>query len=122
MINKNPFYILGVSTRDNRQKIVEMAEEKSLEIDEELCQKAQSTLITPSKRVEAEIDWFPGISPSKIEKILFNLNSGNTEEIDQHGLSPLPQVNTLLEILQSKKIKFSSSKLKIFVEDIVHAL
>ena len=89
MINQNPFYILEVTTRDSRQKIVEMAEEKSLELEEDVCQKAQSSLTTPSKRITAEVDWFPGVSPSRIEKILASLNTGNIDEVKQYGLPNL---------------------------------
>jgi hypothetical protein len=121
MINKNPFYILEVTTRDKRQKIVEMAEEKSLEIDEEVCQTAQSVLIIPSKRLNAEIDWFPGVSPSRVKKILSKLNSGNIEEIEQYGLPPIAKVNILLEVLQNESIKFSKSSLKNIINEIVDA-
>ncbi len=122
MINKNPFYILELTTRNNRQKIVEMAEDKSLEIDEDVCQNAQSTLTTPSKRITAEVDWFPGVSPARIEKILSSLNTGNMDEVEQYGLTSLAQVNILLEILHSDKINLSMIKLKAVVEDIVGAL
>ncbi len=121
MIKKNPFYILGITTRDNRQKIVEMAEDKSLELDEDVCQSAQSVLTTPSKRIDAELDWFPGISPGKVEKILSTLNVQSVDELDLYGLPPLPQVNILLEFLRNDKVIFSPNELKRVVEDIVNA-
>ena len=121
MLSTNPFYIMEVTTRDNRQKIVEMAEDKSLELDEDICQAAQSTLTTPSKRIEAEVNWFPGISPGKVKKILFFLNAHSVDEIDMYGLPPLSQVNILLELLHNDKITFSPNELKRLVEDIVNA-
>jgi hypothetical protein len=44
---------LGVTTRDDRRRIVELAEEKSLELDHEVCQKARSDLTNPRTRLSA---------------------------------------------------------------------
>ena len=43
-LHQTPFAILGVTTRDDRRRIVELAEEKSLELDHDVCQKARSDL------------------------------------------------------------------------------
>lgn len=67
---ENPFYILGATTRDNRKRILELAEEKSLVTDPALCNKAKTELITPSKRISAELAWFPGLSPRNAENVL----------------------------------------------------
>lgn len=67
---ENPFYILGATTRDNRKRILELAEEKSLVTDPALCNKAKTELITPSKRINAELSWFPGLSPRNAENAL----------------------------------------------------
>ena len=67
---ENPFYILGATTRDNRKHILELAEEKSLITDPALCNKAKTELITPSKRISAELAWFPGLSPRNAENVL----------------------------------------------------
>lgn len=64
-LNKSPFAVLGVTTRDDRRRIVELAEEKSLELDHELCQKARSDLTNPRTRLSAEIAWLPGVSREK---------------------------------------------------------
>ena len=45
----------------SRSTIHEQAEEKSFDIDENLCKKAENILINPKKRLEAEISWFPGL-------------------------------------------------------------
>ena len=101
MIKENPFYILEVSTRDTRQKIVEMAEDKSLELDEELVQKAQSNLVTPSRRLTAELDWFPGVAPARISKIIDALDSGNLGQINQYDLPVLAHINFYIELLEN---------------------
>jgi hypothetical protein len=62
-ILRNPFCLLGVSPRDDRQRIVEAAEEKSLALDGEICAKARSDLTHPRNRLAAELAWLPGITP-----------------------------------------------------------
>ncbi|MCZ2154423.1 MAG: hypothetical protein LC114_11080 [Bryobacterales bacterium] len=69
-LHANPFWILGVTTRDDRRKIVEMAEERSLHIDHDLCQKARSDLTNPRARLSAEMAWMPGVAPSAAEKLV----------------------------------------------------
>src|SRR3546814_8022812 len=54
-LHQTPFAILGVTTRDDRRRIVELAEEKSLELDHDVCQKARSDLTNPRTRLSAEI-------------------------------------------------------------------
>src|SRR3546814_4435109 len=60
-LHQTPFAILGVTTRDDRRRIVELAEEKSLELDHDVCQKARSDLTNPRTRLSAEIAWLPGV-------------------------------------------------------------
>lgn len=58
----NPFYILGASPADNKQRLCELAEEKSLLLDADAIAKAHNILMNPQKRLIAEISWFPGAS------------------------------------------------------------
>ena len=46
-LHQSPFAVLGVTARDERRRIVELAEEKSLELDHDVCQKARSDLTNP---------------------------------------------------------------------------
>ena len=52
----NPFRILGASLRDNRQKILELADDMSLVNDADLCMEARAELTNPRKRLKAEMD------------------------------------------------------------------
>jgi hypothetical protein len=61
-----------VTTRDNRKRIVELAEEKSLELDHDVCQKARSDLTNPRTRLSAEIAGFR-VSPRKASQLVENL-------------------------------------------------
>ena len=60
----NPFCLLEASTRDNRQRILELYEERSLKLDPRECQRARSDLTNPRKRLSAEVSWLPGLEPS----------------------------------------------------------
>ena len=42
-LHQSAFAVLGVTTRDNRKRIVELAEEKSLELDHDVCRKHAPT-------------------------------------------------------------------------------
>src|SRR3546814_8488823 len=68
-LHQMPFAILGVTTRDDRRRIVELAEEKSLELDHDVCQKARSDLTNPRNRLSTEIAWLPGVSPRKASQL-----------------------------------------------------
>ena len=57
----NPFYILKCMPESSRATIHEQAEEKSFDLDENLCKEAENILLNPKKRLEAEISWFPGL-------------------------------------------------------------
>ncbi len=66
----NPFFVLGVTTRDDRRRIMELAEEKSLLSEEKATAEASSALTNPRKRLAAEVGWFPGMSPSRVSELL----------------------------------------------------
>ena len=54
---ENPFHILSASPRDNRRRIMELADERSLLLDSGKCMQARSDLTNPRKRLSAEIAW-----------------------------------------------------------------
>ena len=58
-LRHNPFYILGASMTDNKRRIMELAEEKSLFGDEEAVEEAKTILLDPIRRIDAELSWFP---------------------------------------------------------------
>ncbi len=111
MIFENAFYVLGATTRDSRQKIVELAEEKSFELDEEQCQKARSDLTMPRIRLIAELNWFPGVSPRKIETILSKIQNNAKDVIHTDGLPEIARINLLGAILDNKNFNLSNGEL-----------
>ena len=49
----NPFYILSATTRDNKQKILELAQEKSLILEPAIVIEARNTFTNPRIRITA---------------------------------------------------------------------
>lgn len=74
-LTSNPFHILGAKMTDDRRRIVALAKEKSFGGDEEAVREAQSILLTPRKRLAAEIAWLPGVEPERIGELLWGLHS-----------------------------------------------
>ena len=57
----NPFYILKCLPESSKSTILEQADNRSFDIDEQRCTDAKNILLNPKKRLEAEICWFPGL-------------------------------------------------------------
>lgn len=74
-LKQSPFHLLGATTRDDRRRIVELAEEKSLTLDGDVCTKARSDLTTPRNRLAVEIAWLPGVSPNSARVLVGNLHN-----------------------------------------------
>ena len=85
MLNKNAFFLLGVSPRDNQETIADAFDEKASDgvHDEALLHQAHRTLMASKSRLAAEVSWFPDITPKlakKIsEKIEFNFNKSQAD-------------------------------------------
>lgn len=94
-ITQNPFYILGATPRDDKQKIFELAEERSLHHDLHACQQARSDLGHPKKRLSAEIAWLPGLGPARIKDILALLDTSTADLIGIGKLPSLTRTNIL---------------------------
>ena len=95
-ILKNPFHILGATTRDNRHRIIELAEERSLLSDADECMAAQGILIHPLKRISAEVAWLPGVDLSTSDEVLKRLDSPNQNLLNITGLTHIARANLLV--------------------------
>ena len=89
---KNPFHILGATTRDNRHSIMELADERSLLSDADACMEAQSILITPRRRISAEVAWLPGVDPS-FYGLLFRYLESPNEDLPNITMAPIASAN-----------------------------
>ena len=100
-IKENPFYVLGATPRDNRQKIQELVDEKSLSLDMSVCVEARSVLTNPRRRLAAELSWFPGVSIKQMRTVVKELES---QELTPETLERLPALagfNAILAYLAS---------------------
>ena len=90
----NPFYLLEVSPKDKRTTIISKAEEKAFFLEDGSCEVAQATLLNPSKRLLAELDWFLDVDEKKVEKISKCI--AESKAISTECLSPISKINALL--------------------------
>lgn len=93
---KNPFHILGATTRDNRHRIMELEEERSLLSDSDECRAARETLINPRKRISAEVAWLPGVDPETSAEVLRHLDAPNQNFLNITGLNHIARANLLV--------------------------
>ncbi|WP_244273754.1 hypothetical protein [Acidovorax soli] len=114
-LHQSAFAILGVTTRDNRKRIVESAEEKSLELDHDVCQKARSDLTNPRTRLSAEIGWLPGVSPRKASQLVENLVNDPMAIRQESGLPTLAHLNLLAAAFEAVDGKHDADDLAEFI-------
>src|SRR5690606_5323258 len=117
VLHQSAFSVLGVSTRDNRRRIVELAEEKSLELDHDVCQKARSDLTNPRTRLGAEIAWLPGVSPRKAGQLVESLLNDPMAIREESGLPTLAHLNLLAAAFEAVDGKHDPDDLAGFIMD-----
>ncbi len=78
MLQNNAFFILDVTTRDDKESIAESFDEKAADgdHDETTLHQAQRTLMASKSRLEAELSWFPDLAPKNVKKIAEKIDSG----------------------------------------------
>jgi len=64
-LRRAAFGLLGATTRDKKQRILELEEDQSLSLDPGQCSKARQDLTSPRSRLAAELEWLPGLSPKR---------------------------------------------------------
>lgn len=94
-LQTNPFSILKLSTRDNSHKIVEAAEERSLFLENDVCQKARLDLTNPRMRLSAEVAWMPGVAPRLTETLIETLIQNPLSSRVEANLPQLAQANLM---------------------------
>ena len=119
-LQQNPFALLGVTTRDDRRRIVELAEERSLELDHEACQKARSDLTSPRMRLNAEMAWLPGVSPRKAQQLVSALHSDPMSIREESGLPTLAHMNLLAAAFEAVDGNDSSEDVAEFIQEMAY--
>jgi tetratricopeptide (TPR) repeat protein len=71
-LRTSPFYLLGVSPRDNRATIAQATETAISEgvLDEVVATRAQQVLMSPRLRLGAELSWLPGLAPNRVKLLI----------------------------------------------------
>lgn len=105
---ENPFYILGLTTRDSTQRIIEACDEKSLTLDSDICTRYRTMLIQPRNRIALEISWLPGIAPFRALNLLEKVKTDPRDLFNSvKGLDPLVKCNALTALLKHHNFKES---------------
>ena len=109
IFNDNPFWILDASPRDSKRILHDKAENKSFELPEELCRNAENRLLNPQKRLEAELSWFPGISPKKakelVEQVELDAQNGYYDSVFFSDFDDLVYANALALFLSRVSVQ-----------------
>ena len=92
---QNPFYILNATPRDNRRRIMELADERSLMLNSSKCTQARSDLTNPRKRLSAEVAWLPGIGPKRAVEVLALIEPSPPELLSIDKLTSVARANLL---------------------------
>ncbi|WNJ99972.1 hypothetical protein L2D14_00770 [Thalassospiraceae bacterium LMO-JJ14] len=92
---ENPFWLLGASSRDDRRKIMELAEEKSLLADDDSISNASGALTNPRKRLEVETAWLPGLAPKRASEVIDQLKTNPRDILEQKNVPGLARANLL---------------------------
>lgn len=116
-LHQSAFAVLGVTIRDNRRRIVELAEEKSLELDHDVCQKARSDLTNPRTRLNAEVAWLPGVSPRKATQLVESLLNDPMAIREESSLPTLAHLNLLAAAFEAVDGKHNADDLAGFIMD-----
>jgi|SRR6516162_5356158 hypothetical protein len=91
-LRTSPFYVLGVSPRDDRAAI-EDAKETAISdgrLSETEALRLQQLLMAPKPRLEAELAWLLGVAPNRGRKLIGEVS---TTAGDAASLPPLAAAN-----------------------------
>jgi hypothetical protein len=119
-LHRTPFAILGVTTRDDRRRIVALVEEKSLELDHDVCQKARSDLTNPRSRLSAEIACLPGVSPRKAAQLVERLLDDPMAVREESGLPTLAHLNLLAAAFEAVDGEHDAEDLASFIQEVAY--
>jgi len=119
-LHQSAFALLGATTRDDRRRIVKLAEEKSLELDHDVCQKARSDLTNPRTRLSAEIAWLPGVSPRKASQLVENLLHDPMAVREESGLPTLAHLNLLAAAFEAVDSEHDAEDLASFIQEVAY--
>lgn len=115
-LQDNPFWILGASTRDDRRRLIELADEHALDRDPQTCQKARADLSNPRTRLSAEMAWFPGVSPSRAVQLATQVLNSPLSISQESRLPPLTHTNLMAAAFEGLDETVSSQTMADLIE------
>jgi hypothetical protein len=121
-LHKNPFHLLGVTTRDDRRRIVQLAEDRSLELDHDACQKARSDLTNPRTRLSFEIAWLPGVSPRRATQLADQVLRDPMSIRAEKGLPSLAHANLIAAAFEAVDSGDKPSEIADFIQEMAHVV
>lgn len=69
-LTSSPFYVLDATPSDDRHRIIALATDRRPDGNKGVIHEARNTLLTPERRLAAEIAWLPGLEGKEIRQIL----------------------------------------------------
>ncbi len=107
---ENPFYLLKASPKDNRKKLLELADEAAFDMDSIKANESRSILSNPRKRLEAEISFFPG-NTSMGKKIFSSFRSKKYDLTNMKNvwkLNSLSYANLIANLINKNNSDFEN--------------
>ena len=105
---ENPFNLLGATLRDDKSRLMELSDEKSLMDESGSIDEARAKLTNPGKRIFCEVSWLAGISPKQVKSLIETLNTNPEtlfELLQESSFPALAASNALASgMLQLKNI------------------
>jgi hypothetical protein len=119
-LHRNAFWLLGATTRDDRRRTVELAEEKSLELDHDTCQKARSDLTIPRNRLGVEMAWLPGVSPRKAVQLAGQVLQDPMSVRTESGLPSLAHANLMAAAFEAVDANDDAEDIAEFIQEMAY--
>jgi hypothetical protein len=119
-LHRNAFWLLGATTRDDRRRIVKLAEEKSLELDHDTCQKARSDLTVPRTRLGVEMAWLPGVSPRKAVQLAGQVLHDPMSVRTESGLPSLAHANLMAAAFEAVDANDDVKDIAEFIQEMTY--
>jgi hypothetical protein len=96
------------------------ADEKSLELDHEVCQKARLDLTSPRARLGPEMSWLPGVSPKKADQLVGKLFQNPMFIRMESGLPSLAHANLMAVSFKSVDSNHDLEDLSGFIQEMAY--
>ena len=117
-LHSNAFFVLGANPREDRKRIVELADEAALSSDHETCQKARSDLTNPRARLGVELAWLPGVSPRRAATLMQSLSDDPMSIRKEVGIPALAHCNLLASAFEAVDSAWRASDVALFAEQL----